>query len=224
MKTVSERLFKHWMTTIIGLVIMAMGVYYLYLNLATLTLEKIMFGSVLVAVGFVFFFVKDKVIMKWAGKTTVLLLIISLSVSCRTISKATTTTDKQVVKDSVKSETVTKVDTAGYKKTPGKTAEVKGIDASKNSQTTITNGGLSVDITVTDGKINAVAKQAEDSVPVLRQNTTTNNSNTHSSNNNHSVDSTEKVVDEPFVNGWFWVYAGVAVAIIISVIIYKLTH
>lgn len=62
MASTKERVFQHWVTSLLGVAIMAFAGYYFFLNIKTLNLENILIGSVLGAVGFVFLFVKDSLI------------------------------------------------------------------------------------------------------------------------------------------------------------------
>ena len=60
--TPKERVFQHWVTSLLGLAIMVFAGYYFYFNLKTLTLENVLIGAILASVGFVFLFVKDSLI------------------------------------------------------------------------------------------------------------------------------------------------------------------
>ena len=60
--TAKERVFQHWVTSLLGLAIMFFAGYYFFLNLKTLSLENVLTGAILGSVGFVFLFVKDSLI------------------------------------------------------------------------------------------------------------------------------------------------------------------
>jgi hypothetical protein len=60
--TAKERVFQHWVTSLLGVAIMVFAGYYFFLNLKTLTLENVLIGAILGSVGFIFLFVKDSLI------------------------------------------------------------------------------------------------------------------------------------------------------------------
>lgn len=57
-----ERTIRSWITSIFGIAVMAFAGYFFYINIQALTMENILVGSLLGAVGFVFLFVKDSLI------------------------------------------------------------------------------------------------------------------------------------------------------------------
>lgn len=54
-----ENLFQHWVTSLIGLAILALSVYYFFLNIKTLTFTEIGIGFFLGFVGIFFLLAKD---------------------------------------------------------------------------------------------------------------------------------------------------------------------
>lgn len=61
-KTVIERTVKNYLTSIVGLVIMVFSALYFWKNIDDLSLENVLVGATLAAVGFIFLWVKDKLI------------------------------------------------------------------------------------------------------------------------------------------------------------------
>lgn len=57
-----ERTVRSYLTSLIGLAFMVMSVLYFWHKIDDLTLENVLVGSTLGAVGFVFLFVKDRLI------------------------------------------------------------------------------------------------------------------------------------------------------------------
>lgn len=57
-----ERTIRSWITSLFGIAIMGFAGYFFFINVKELSLENIIVGSLLGAVGFVFLFVKDSLI------------------------------------------------------------------------------------------------------------------------------------------------------------------
>lgn len=57
-----ERTIRSWMTSIFGIALLVFAGIYFYQNIKELSLETILIGTALGAVGFVFLFVKDSLI------------------------------------------------------------------------------------------------------------------------------------------------------------------
>lgn len=57
-----QHVVQGWISTIFGIVLMIFSGLFFYKNITNLTLENIMIGAVLGAVGFIFLFVKDELI------------------------------------------------------------------------------------------------------------------------------------------------------------------
>lgn len=70
MKKNFQNIFQSWITTIFGVALMAFAGYFFFINVKELTLENILIGSALGAVGFIFLFVKDELITGLFKKTT----------------------------------------------------------------------------------------------------------------------------------------------------------
>lgn len=70
MSKITERFVRSWITSLLGIAIMALAGYYFYININTLTTENIILGLLLGSVGFIFLFVKDSLITGFFKKNT----------------------------------------------------------------------------------------------------------------------------------------------------------
>lgn len=70
MSKITEHFVRSWITSLLGIAIMALAGYYFYININTLTTENILIGLLLGAVGFIFLFVKDSLITGFFKKNT----------------------------------------------------------------------------------------------------------------------------------------------------------
>jgi hypothetical protein len=57
-----QHMIQGWISTIFGVVLMVFSAIFFYNNIANLTLQNILIGAVMGAVGFIFLFVKDDLI------------------------------------------------------------------------------------------------------------------------------------------------------------------
>ena len=69
MKKTVQNVFQSWITTIFGVALMGFAAYFFFINVKVLTIENILIGAALGAVGFVFLFVKDELITGLFKKT-----------------------------------------------------------------------------------------------------------------------------------------------------------
>ena len=65
-----ERTVRNYLTSLIGLALMILSVLYFWRNIDDLSLENVLVGATLGAVGFVFLFVKDRLITGFFKKQT----------------------------------------------------------------------------------------------------------------------------------------------------------
>lgn len=70
MKNLTENIVRSWITSLFGVILMVAAIIYIFHWVNELTLENILVVSLLGAVGFVFLFVKDDLILKLFGKLT----------------------------------------------------------------------------------------------------------------------------------------------------------
>ena len=63
-----QHLVQSWISTIFGVALMVFSALFFYQNMKSLTLENILIGAALAAVGFIFLFVKDELITKLVTK------------------------------------------------------------------------------------------------------------------------------------------------------------
>lgn len=70
MKKLTENIVRSWITSIFGVILMAAAVVYLFEWVKEITIQNILIVSMLGAVGFVFLFVKDDLILKLFAKLT----------------------------------------------------------------------------------------------------------------------------------------------------------
>jgi len=57
-----ERTVRSWITTLFGVALLVLAVYFFWINIKEITMTQVIVGSVMGAVGFVFVFVKDSLI------------------------------------------------------------------------------------------------------------------------------------------------------------------
>jgi hypothetical protein len=67
-KSVIERTVRNYLTSLVGLAIMTFSALYFWKNIDDLTLENVLVGSALGAVGFIFLWVKDNLITSFLPK------------------------------------------------------------------------------------------------------------------------------------------------------------
>lgn len=67
-KTIVERMIRNYITSAVGIVLMIFSALYFWKNIEGLTLENILIGGALAAVGFIFLWVKDSLITSFLPK------------------------------------------------------------------------------------------------------------------------------------------------------------
>jgi ABC-type bacteriocin/lantibiotic exporter with double-glycine peptidase domain len=67
-KKINDLVVKNWITSILGIVIMAFSGLLLWKNINALTWEAILMSGALGALGFIFLFVKDELITSFLPK------------------------------------------------------------------------------------------------------------------------------------------------------------